>query len=158
VTTTKRRRERQEWNPDLGVLASRLLFTLQDELFTKLAEQGYDDLHPRHGAVLAYLDEDGIRATELAHLSGRHKQVIGRIVDELEALGYVERRPDPEDRRAKLIFPTARGLDQVRLGDEIVAEIEARHAQEIGARTYAEFRDVLRGVVARGREPTTEVR
>jgi DNA-binding MarR family transcriptional regulator len=149
MTTTKRRRERQEWNPDLGVLASRLLFSLQDELFTRLAAAGYDDLQPRHGAVLAYLDEDGIRATELARLSGRHKQIVGRIVDELEQLGYVERRPDPQDRRAKLIFPTERGLDQVRLGDEVVAEIEARHAEQVGARTYAEFRDVLRGVVAR---------
>jgi DNA-binding MarR family transcriptional regulator len=156
MTTTKRRRERQEWNPDLGVLASRLLFSLQDELFARLAEAGYDDLHPRHGAVLAYLDEDGIRATELARLTSRHKQIIGRVVDELEELGYVERRPDPQDRRAKLIFPTERGLEQVRLGDEIVADIEARHAREIGARTYAEFRDVLRGVVARrARDATT---
>jgi DNA-binding MarR family transcriptional regulator len=149
VTTASRRKERQEWNPDLGLLTSRLLFSLQDELFARLAEAGYDDLHPRHAAVLAYLDEDGIRATELARLSGRHKQIVGRLVDELEALGYVERRPDPADRRAKLIFPTQRGLDQVRLGDQIVAEIEARHANEVGAKTYAQFRDVLRGVVAR---------
>jgi DNA-binding MarR family transcriptional regulator len=134
----------------LGVLASRLLFSLQEELFAKLAAAGYDDLHPRHGAVLAYLDEDGIRATELAQLSGRHKQIIGRMIDELEELGYVERRPDPEDRRAKLVFPTKRGLEQVRLGDEVIADIEARHAREIGGRTYAEFRDVLRAVVAHG--------
>ena len=99
--------------------------------------------------MLAFLDEDGVRATELARLSGRHKQIIGRLVDELEALGYVERRPDPADRRAKLIFPTERGLDQVLLGDQIVADIEARHASEVGAKTYAQFRDVLRGVVAR---------
>ena len=149
MTTAKRRRERQEWNPDLGVLATRLLFSLHDELFQRLAEAGYDDLHPRHAAVLAFLDEDGVRATELARLSGRHKQIVGRLVDELEELGYVERRPDPADRRAKLIFPTQRGLDQVLLGDQIVADIEARHAGEIGSKTYAQFRDVLRGVVAR---------
>jgi DNA-binding MarR family transcriptional regulator len=149
VTTAQRRRERQEWNPDLGVLASRLLFSLQDELFERLATAGYDDLRPRHGAVLAYLDEDGVRATELARLSGRHKQIIGRTVDELEELGYVERRPDPADRRAKLIFPTGRGVAQVQLGDEIIADIEARHSREVGGRTYAQFRDVLRGVVAR---------
>ena len=149
MTTAKRRRERQEWNPDLDVLATRLLVSLQDELFQRLAEAGYDDLHPRHGAVLAFLDEDGVRATELARISGRHKQIIGRLVDELEALGYVERRPDPADRRAKLIFPTERGLDQVLLGDQIVADIEARHASEVGAKTYAQFRDALRGVVAR---------
>jgi DNA-binding MarR family transcriptional regulator len=149
VTTSKGRAERQEWNPDLGVLAARLLVSLEDELFARLAEAGYDDLLPRHEAVLAFLDEDGVRATELARLSGRHKQVIGRIVDELEELGYVERRPDPADRRAKLIFPTERGLDQIQLGDRIVADIEARHASEVGAKTYAQFRDVLRGVVAR---------
>jgi DNA-binding MarR family transcriptional regulator len=150
VTTTKRRSERQQWNPDLGVLASRLDLMVQEELFVRLAEQGHPELHPRHGAVLAYLDEDGIRATELARLTGRHKQVVGRLVDELEALGYIERAPDPADRRAKLIVPTKRGLDQMRLGDQIVAEIEQRHAQAAGSKTYAQFRDVLRGVVARG--------
>jgi DNA-binding MarR family transcriptional regulator len=158
VTTTKRRRERQEWNPDLGVLASRLESALQRELFQRLAADGFEDLHPRHSAILAYLDEDGVRATELARLSGTHKQIVGRLVDELEQLGYVGRRPDPADRRAKLIVPTARGLAQLQRGDEIVAEIEARHASAIGARDYARFRDVLRGVVAREREATAEPR
>jgi DNA-binding MarR family transcriptional regulator len=155
VTTTKRRSERQQWNPDLGVLASQLTFSLQDELFARLAAEGYDDLHPRHWAVLAYLDEDGVRATELARLSGRHKQVVGRLVDELEELGYIERRGDPADRRAKLVVPTKRGLDQMRRGDEIVANIEARHSAAIGGRNYAAFRDALRGMVARSREAST---
>jgi DNA-binding MarR family transcriptional regulator len=147
MTTTKRRSERQQWNPDLGVLAARLQVGVQAELFAGLAAAGYHDLRPRHGPVLAYLDEDGVRATELARLSGRHKQIVGRLVDELEQLGYVERRPDPVDRRAKLIFPTERGLDQIRLGDEIVAGIERRHAEATGRKLYAEFRDVLRAMV-----------
>jgi DNA-binding MarR family transcriptional regulator len=156
VTTTRHRAERQQLNPDLGVLATQLLFSVQDELFARLAQDGYDDLHPRHGAVLAYLDEEGIRATELARLSGRHKQIVGRIVDELEALGYVERRPDPLDRRAKLIFPTKRGLEQTQRGDEIVAGIEARYARAIGGRTYAAFRDNIRQVVADSRKAATD--
>lgn len=147
MTSTKRRSERQQWNPDLGVLAARLSDSTQAELFGRLAEQGHPELHPRHGAVLAYLDEDGIRATELARLCGRHKQIVGRLVDELEQLGYVERLPDPADRRAKLIIPTPGGLEAMRLGDEIVARIEQRHAQTTGTRTYAEFRDVLRAMV-----------
>ncbi len=158
MTTTKRRSERQQWNPDLGVLAAQLLFSLQHELFARLAGAGYDDLRPRHGAVLAYLDEDGVRATELARLSGRHKQIVGRLVDELEELGYVERRPDPADRRAKLIVPTKRGLEQMRRGDQIVADIEARHAKATGAKDYAEFRNVLRGVVGRSRELSVDAR
>jgi len=146
VTTTKRRSERQQWNPDLAVLASRLSHSIESELFARLRERGHEGLHPRHGAVLAYLDEDGVRATDLARLSGRHKQVVGRLVDELETLGYVERRPDPGDRRAKLIVPTKPGLEVLREADEIVAEIERRHAEETGRRTYAEFRDVMRRI------------
>jgi DNA-binding MarR family transcriptional regulator len=147
MTTTRRRSERQQWNPDLGVLATRLSLTLHDELFERLAAGGYSDLHPRHSAVLAYLDEDGVRATELARLTGRPKQIVGRLVDELEELGYVERRPDPADRRAKLVVPTERGLAQMRLGDEIVADIERRHAEAVGGKAYAEFRNALRGIV-----------
>ncbi len=147
MTTTKRRSERQQWNPDLGVLAARLSDSTQSELFRLLGEQGHPELQPRHGAVLAYLDEDGIRPTELARLSGRHKQIVGRLVDELEDLDYVERRADPADRRAKLIVPTNSGLEAMRLADGIVAEIERRHAEAAGRRTYAEFRNVLRTIV-----------
>jgi DNA-binding MarR family transcriptional regulator len=149
MTTAKRRNERQQLNPDLGVLSARLQRNLQGELFERLGQQGYDGLNPRHSAVLAYLDEDGVRASELARLSGRDKQVVGRLIDELEEHGYVERRPDPGDRRAKLIVPTKRGLEQLQLRDEIVAEIERRHAEAAGPRVYAEFRNVLRGMVER---------
>jgi DNA-binding MarR family transcriptional regulator len=149
VTTAKRRNERQQLNPDLGVLTARLQWALEGELFERLAAQGHGDLHPRHSAVLAYLDEDGVRATELSRLSGRDKQVVGRLIDELEEGGYVERRADPSDRRAKLIVPTQRGIEQLQQRDEIVAEIERRHAEAAGPRVYAEFRNVLRGIVER---------
>jgi DNA-binding MarR family transcriptional regulator len=149
VTTAKRRNERQQLNPDLGVLTARLQQSIQGELFERLGGEGNARLHPRHSAVLAYLDEDGVRASELARLSGRDKQVVGRLIDELEEAGYVERRPDPGDRRAKLIVPTERGLEQLQLRDEIVAEIERRHAEAAGPRVYAEFRNVLRAIVER---------
>ncbi|MFG3442873.1 MarR family winged helix-turn-helix transcriptional regulator [Nonomuraea sp. NPDC047897] len=141
---TVRRSERKLQDPDLGVLAGRTLFGLQQELFAAVAEQGHPELRPRHGAVLAYLDEEGSRATDLAAQSGQHKQVIGTLVDELAALGYVERRPDPADRRAKLVVPTAKGLDQMAKADAAVAAIEARHAEAVGAEVYAEFKRIFR--------------
>lgn len=138
-----RRSERKKADPDLGILSSRALFGFQRELFTRLAEQGHPELRPRHGAVLAYLDEEGSRATDLSAQSGQHKQVIGTLVDELVALGYVERQPDPCDRRAKLIVPTALGREQLAMSDAIVADIERRHAQTVGAADYAVFKRVF---------------
>jgi DNA-binding MarR family transcriptional regulator len=146
-----RRSQRKRENPDLGVLAGQVLFALQKELFTTLARQGHPELHPRHGAVLAYLDVEGSRATDLAQQSGRHKQVIGVLVDELTELGYVERRPDPADRRAKLVVPTERGRDEMRRSDAIVRAIEARHAKALGADAYAQFKQTLQAVAERQR-------
>ncbi|MFI5907888.1 MarR family winged helix-turn-helix transcriptional regulator [Dactylosporangium sp. NPDC051541] len=138
-----RRSARKAEAPDLGVLAARLLFGLQAELFARAAELGFDDLGPRHGAVLAHLDEEGIRLADLARLAGRNKQTIAAILDELEQLGYVHRTPDPADRRAKLVMPTEKGRRVMRISDEIVADIEARHARRLGAGAYAEFVRVL---------------
>ncbi|GIF63366.1 hypothetical protein Ais01nite_14010 [Asanoa ishikariensis] len=133
-------------DPDLGVLAANLLFDLQRELFGRSAEAGFDDLRPRHGAVTAYLDEEGIRPGELAQLSGRHKQTVGAIIDELEDLGYLRRESDPADRRAKLIMPTERGRALMRYSDMVVAEIETRHAGVLGPERYEEFKASLRAI------------
>ncbi|MGW0806160.1 MarR family winged helix-turn-helix transcriptional regulator [Nonomuraea sp. NPDC002799] len=144
-----RRSRRKQDDPDLGVLAGRTLFSLQRELFATLSEQGHGETRPRHGAVLAYLDEEGSRATDLAAQSGQHKQVIGTLVDELVELGYVERRPDPADRRAKLIVPTEKGRDHMARSDAILAAMEAAHAQAVGEQAYAEFKRVFKLVVER---------
>jgi DNA-binding MarR family transcriptional regulator len=146
-----RRSERRQADPDLGVLAAHLLFSFQQELYAGLAEQGHPDLRPRHGAVVAYLDVEGSRATELAELSGQHKQVIGTLVDELVDLGYVQRQPDPRDRRAKLIVPTPLGLDEMSRADAIVAAIEQRHAQALGEQAYADFKRAFQRVARRQR-------
>ncbi|HWV78460.1 MAG TPA: MarR family winged helix-turn-helix transcriptional regulator [Isoptericola sp.] len=134
-------------HPDLGVLAGRLLFAVQGALFGRLAAEGFDDLRPQHGAVLAWLDADGSRATDLARRSGQHKQVVGKLVDELEALGYVERHPDPDDRRAKLVVPTARGRRQMARSDAIVADLEGELGAAVGPEAYAQFDAGLRAVV-----------
>jgi DNA-binding MarR family transcriptional regulator len=142
--------------PDLGVLAARLLLGVQDEIFRRTAEQGFNDLRPRHGAVLAYLDEDGIRLADLARVAGRNKQTIAAIVDELENLGYVYRADDLADRRAKLIVPTERGRQRLRAGDQIVADIEKRHEAKLGRTGYASFKQALRAITTdepKEREP-----
>lgn len=146
------RAERNATDPDLGVLSGRLLFAVQRELFATLAAQGFDDLKHRHGAVLAYLDPDGVRATELSRLSGQYKQIIGTLIDELAALGYVERRPDPSDRRAKLICPTERGLAQMRAADAIMTAIQRRHADRLGREDYDRFKRTLADITEHQRK------
>lgn len=142
---------RDDTEQDLGVLAGRLLAAVQEELFSRLHGLGFDDTKPRHGAVLAYLQGQGTRATELARMSGQHKQVIGTLVDELIALGYVERRSDPADRRAKLVCPTERGRARMEAADKIMADMQKRHARRLGADAYGDFKRVFTDVVEQQR-------
>jgi DNA-binding MarR family transcriptional regulator len=65
--------------------------------------------------------------------------VIGTWVDEPVALGYVERQPDPADRRAKLIVPAELGRAHLVKSDAVLAETEAEHARAVGEEAYAEF-------------------
>ncbi|WBB59656.1 MarR family transcriptional regulator [Streptomyces sp. WMMC500] len=140
------RSARKEIEPDLGILAGRVLLSVQREVVETLAAQGHERIRPKHGAVLAYLDAEGSRATELAQRSGQHKQVIGTLVDELIDLGYVRREPDPDDRRAKLIVPTELGLDQMNRSDELLALIERRLAAVVGEQAYADFKHTFQEI------------
>lgn len=64
--------------------------------------------------VLAFLSRrDGMTQTALADDLDLTKVAIGGLLDRMEASGYVERRPDPQDGRLRRVFLTAEGTNQV---------------------------------------------
>ncbi|MCW1250225.1 MarR family transcriptional regulator [Acaricomes phytoseiuli] len=128
---------------DLIALASALRVKWEGALLDCLSEGGFPDILPRHGAILAYLIPEGRRATEFSTLSGLSKQKIGMIADELEALGYLTRAPDPSDRRAKLLVPTKRGLSQMRFARSVVESMESGAIGAIGESRFVELKQSL---------------
>lgn len=77
--------------------------------------------------VLAHLARDeGMNQTSLAHLLDVEPITLGRLVDRLEGMGFVERRSDPRDRRQRNLFLTAQAwpeLARIRaLGAEVREE------------------------------------
>ena len=79
------------------------------EVNTALRAAGFDDIRPPHANVFPFVPPEGIRVSEIARLAHVRKQTTAEAVEQLERLGYVERRPDPHDRRARLVFLTERG-------------------------------------------------
>ncbi len=78
-------------------------------------------------AVLVRIDrEEGLNQSELADTLDLQPITLTRLLDKLCDSGLIERRPDPDDRRAKRLFlmPAARPLlEQLRvLGEETMAE------------------------------------
>ena len=103
-----------------------------------------------HSAVFAQIRPEGSRLTELARGANMTPQAMGELVDELEELGYLERRPDPTDRRAKLILLTDRGRACVAAGVATIQGIEERIEAILGARGHAELRRLLSKLLEEG--------
>src|SRR3954451_4149349 len=118
------------------------------EFREELAAGGYSDIRPTHGCVFRFVREDGMRLTELATLGGITKQSAGELVDDLVELGYVERIPDPADRRAKLICLTERGRDAQRFGYGLMAKLERRWEKRFGEERVTALRELLEEVAA----------
>jgi DNA-binding MarR family transcriptional regulator len=105
---------------------------MEGRLYKGLRAAGYGDVRPAHYAVFRYLDEEGSRVTELAEAAGMTKQSMGELVDHLERRGYVERRPDPRDGRAKIVVFTAKGRRGIEVAAERIAGIEGELARWMG--------------------------
>ncbi len=101
-----------------------------------------------HTALLPHIDLEGTRLTEIARRLGVTKQAAGQLVDEVVAMGMLERVPDPEDARAKLVRFTKRGqkalLDGIEVLDEIGGEVRAL----VGASRMKALHDALAAIVA----------
>jgi DNA-binding MarR family transcriptional regulator len=114
-----------------------------DEFRVEMAKSEFSDIRMTHGCVFRYAKERGLRLTEIAELGNMTKQSAGEIVDDLVALGYVERVPDPDDRRAKLVCLTERGTAAQEYGFELLEEIEKRWGERYGVERVSDLRAIL---------------
>jgi DNA-binding MarR family transcriptional regulator len=103
---------------------------------------------PAHSAVFAQIDPEGSRLSELAHRANMTPQAMGELVDQLESLGYLVRRPDPRDRRAKLIVLTARGKACVEAAQVTIAELEDEISRRLGEQGHRQLRLLLEKLLA----------
>jgi DNA-binding MarR family transcriptional regulator len=120
----------------VGQLLTRLLQRFRQEVLEGATELGYTDLRPPHLQIFGNIGIDGVRLTDLAKRTQLSMATTSQFVTELEDLGYLERRTDKADRRAKLIFPTRRGRKALDRAGDRVAQIEQEWAGLIGQETF----------------------
>jgi DNA-binding MarR family transcriptional regulator len=93
--------------------------------------------------VLGRTPLEGIRVTALAERTQMTAQALGTIVDVLVLTGYLERVPDPRDRRAKLLRPTEAGRRVHTIARRKLADLENRWRHELGDQQWRELRSTL---------------
>lgn len=114
-----------------------------ERLHERFTERGHPEVRAPHGNVFQFLDDDGTRVSVLAQRAQITKQSMAELVAHLERHGYVERTPDPSDRRAKLVRPTARGEEVYAIAREFVRELEAEWTRRLGRADMRRLRDLL---------------
>ena len=120
----------------VGQLLVRLLREFRDDLAAPRAEAGYGDVREPHFQIFGNIRMGGIRLTELADRAQLSLAATSELVNDLADLGYLTRRPDPADGRAKLIELTGRGRDLMADAARRVAAIEHRWAALAGERNF----------------------
>lgn len=117
----------------LGVLLRLLHQQFAGAVDEALAEAGFGDVRAAHASVFTFVPPEGMPVSELTLRAHVRKQSMAQTVDELEKLGYVERRPSPTDKRSRLVFLTARGQQIRPLAMAAGSRIEGQWAALVGA-------------------------
>jgi DNA-binding MarR family transcriptional regulator len=129
--------------PNIGILLRDPFQEVVRRVSAGLAAAGFGDLRPAHTAVFQHIETSGSRLTDLAERAQITKQSMGYLVDYLEQRGYLERRPDPTDRRATLICLTERGWNQIRAALAIIATLEEEWTSQLGDHRMQQLREAL---------------
>ena len=129
--------------PLIGALLRMPLETVRRRMLERLHEHGFTDLEPAHLTVLQYPGPQGARPSELAARLRMSKQALNYQLGQLERLGYLERRPDPQDLRSKRIVLTPRAESAVPVIRDAVAEVEADWARALGPERFGQLRELL---------------
>ncbi len=123
----------------IGQLLVRLLREFRDDLAAPRADAGYGDVREPHFQIFGNIRMGGIRLTELAARAQLSLAAASELVNDLAELGYLTRRPDPADGRAKLIDLTKRGRDLMAEAGVRVADIEDRWSKAVGAKDFGQM-------------------
>lgn len=104
-------------------------------------------------SVVPYIGMDGVRQADLVRAMGLTKQAVQQLVDDLEAEGIVERRPDPNDRRGKIVSFTSKGVAAQQDADAVKQRVEAEFRAKLGDAAFEALVEALGNFAATKREP-----
>ncbi len=115
----------------------------------QLTEAGYGAMKPAYiGVLMCLWSEDGRQAGQLGRCAGLEPSTMTGLLDRMARDGWLERRPDPDDRRAQRIFLTAAGSAAEEPVSAVVQSMLDQMMAGIDEDDVDVFKQILRQVLA----------
>jgi len=122
----------------------------QTEFAEAMRAAGHGWFSESRAGLLGHIPRRGTKQAALIERAGISKQAVQQLLDGLEAEGVIERAPDPEDKRGKLVLYTPRGRAALDDGDRIKLDIESRYRKYLGEGAFDALMAALRALAEPG--------
>ena len=116
---------------------------MENHIIAALAKAGFDDVTTAQMKVFQRIGPNGTRLTDLAEQAQVTKQTASFLVEQLEKAGWIERVPDPTDKRARLVRVAPRGQAAIEVSAVALAEVETQWREHLGVDRMTQLRAIL---------------
>lgn len=127
----------------VGVALWRAAHLWKREFDAGMVAAGYPWFAQARSAVIPHVGRDGVRQADLVARLGMTKQAVQQLVDELEADGIVERKPDPADGRGRIVVFAARGRKVLADANTVKRRVEADVRAKLGEKRFGNLMTAL---------------
>jgi DNA-binding MarR family transcriptional regulator len=129
---------------NLGFLLTRAASLWDSLLMQQFKSNGILDMKPSFGSVFIPLfDQDGISAKEISLFSKLTKQTLSAYINNLEKLGYIQRRTNKLDKRSENIYLTVKGKKLQKIANEAVINVNTIFSSKISRAEMNNLRIIL---------------
>ena len=149
TTEVDKKAAKPRFSINLGRLLNEFGRDYERRVMDLLHQRGHPLIRPSHATVFANLSEGAVRVTELAERAHVTQQAMGKMLKEMERIGYIVRDIDGSDRRAKKIRPTQRGLELMRDSMQAVDEVRQFYARQVGEAALCDLEACLGDCISR---------
>ncbi len=132
----------------IGVLIRKPYFEIMERLYVQLQDEGYEGSNTMYSSIFQFIQE-GQKLTDLARLTNTSKQHVKFLLENLQKIGYVQKRKDPNDGRAVIYSLTTKGEERRERSLQILMIIEKESEELIGKDQISHLREILKQLDAK---------
>ena len=126
---------------------------LKDHTNRTLAKRGGKVTLAQAAILFLLRKKDGRYMSEMGQIIGVDNSAMTRLVDRLEKASLVQRRVDPENRRATPVLLTPAGREEATRALTIIKQINEKIKQDYSPEEVDAFKKILGGILRKYKAP-----